>query len=167
MIYKHKGYKWFGNRGGRRFSETFKLLQTIIIPLIIFLLFLPSCSKQPLYPAPDIKEGRVVIDISMLKNGIPVFYSYSYNKKRINFFILKIDGRISSYLDACAECYPKKLGFGFDNGSIYCRSCNVKHPIDSIEMGFGSCYPIRVAGEEQQGKYFISLKTLQEKVNKF
>lgn len=138
-----------------------------MIFLMISILFLQSCSKQPIYQAPEIIDDKIVVDIGQLTDKRPVFYSYNYQKKRINFFIIKIDGRVSSYLDACAECYPKKLGFGFDNGYIYCRSCNVKYPIDSIEKGFGSCYPIKIDGEEQQGKYFISLKTLQEKVNKF
>lgn len=138
-----------------------------MIPSIVLVLFLQSCSKQPLYQAPEIIGDKVVINTSQLIDRRPVFYSYNYNKKRINFFVIKIDGRVSSYLDACRECYPKKLGFGFDDGFMYCRSCNVRYPVSDIEKGFGSCYPIKIPGEERDGKYFISLKTLQDKVNKF
>lgn len=134
---------------------------------MVLVLFLQSCNKQPLYQAPVIIDDKVVVNTSQLIDKRPVFYSYNYNKKRINFFVIKIDGKVSSYLDACAECYPKKLGFGFDDGSIYCRACNVKYPIDNIEKGFGSCYPIRITGEEREDKYFIPLKALQERSDKF
>ncbi|MFN3395379.1 MAG: Fe-S-containing protein [Thermodesulfovibrionales bacterium] len=153
--------KQYMDTGSRAFSYA------VMIPLMVFVLFLQSCTKQPLYQEPVIIDDMVIVNTSQLIEKRPVFFSYQYNKKMINFFVIKIEGKVSSYLDACAKCYPKKLGFGFDNGYIYCRACNVRHPVENIEKGFGSCYPIKIAGEEQQGKYFISLKTLQEKVDKF
>lgn len=126
-----------------------------------------SCSKQPLYPSPQIIGDMVVIDLALLREETPLFYSYNYNNKRINFFVIKIHGEISSYLDACYSCYPKKLGFGFDNGYIYCRSCNVRYSISDIKKGIGSCYPIKIPGELGEGRYFIPIKILQEGANKF
>ncbi len=138
-----------------------------IIFLMLSILFLSYCSRQPLYPSAPINGDKVVIDITNLNEGIPAFYSYDYNKKRINFFVIRINGRVSSYLDACSSCYPKRLGFGFDNGYIYCRSCDVRYPVNEIEKGLGSCYPIKIPGEEKDGGYLISIKTLQEGANKF
>ncbi|MFN3480800.1 MAG: Fe-S-containing protein [Thermodesulfovibrionales bacterium] len=109
----------------------------------------------------------MIVDIEQLVEKRPLFYSYNYNNKRINFFVIKINGRVTSYLDACRECYPKKLGFGFDDGHIYCRSCNVRYPVDEIEKGLGSCYPIKITGEERGGKYFIPLKILQKRADIF
>lgn len=143
------------------------IIQIKALCLGLTILLLSGCSRQPLYPAPEIVDDKVVVDTSRITEKQPHFYSYHFNNKRINFFVIKIEGKVLSFLDACSECYPKKKGFGFDNGYIYCRACNVRHPIEMIEKGFGSCYPIRIAGEEKQGKYFISLKTLQEKVDKF
>lgn len=142
-----------------------------IFPGVLFfmlsILFLSYCSRQPLYPVPEVNGDKVVIDITHLNERTPVFYSYNYKKKRINFFVIRIDRKVLSYLDACSSCYPKKLGFGFDNGYVYCRSCDVRYPVSDIEKGLGSCYPIRIYGEEKDGRYLISIKTLQEGADKF
>ncbi len=135
--------------------------------LSFFLLLILGCSNQPRYPEPENVDDKVVIDINHLEEKRPVFYSYHFNRKRINFFVIKINGRVMSFLDACRECYPEKLGFGFDNGQIYCRSCNVRYPVESIEKGFGSCYPIKVEGKGDGLKYYIQLKTLQAGADKF
>lgn len=138
-----------------------------VLHLGLAILLIVGCSRRPLYPAPKIVDDKVVVYTGQLIEKKPLFHSYNYNKKRINFFVIKIDGKVSSYLDACAACYPKKLGFGSDDGHIYCRACNVRYHVSEIEKGFGSCYPIKISGEERDGKYFISLKTLQERSDKF
>lgn len=134
---------------------------------LLWLILFSGCSRQPLYPSPEVRDDSVVIKKGILTEKKPVFFSYHYNKRRINFFVIKINGKVSSYLDACAACYPKRLGFGFEEGYIYCRSCNVRYPIDDIEKGLGSCYPIKVAGEEREEEYLIPLENLRKQVNKF
>ena len=47
--------------------------------------------------------------------------------------------------------------------SVTCRYCNMKFPIYKLEKGLGSCYPIKIAGKTEQGKYLISLAALEER----
>lgn len=80
----------------------------------------------------------------------------------IHFFIVKVDDRVISFLDACTKCYPQKKGFSFDSGSVICRACDERYPISVIEKGFGSCYPIRLEGRMENGRYLISAAYLEK-----
>lgn len=133
----------------------------------IVLLFVISCSRQPVYPRPTTVGSEVVIDVSTLKPETPEFYTYHYRNRNINFFVVKINDKILSFLDACMSCYPKKLGYRYDNGYITCRSCDVRYSVAETEKGFGSCFPIRITGNLQNGKYFIPLSALEGMAEKF
>ena len=144
--------------------------QMKLISHIIFLvvLSLASCAKQPDYPEPERIGSDVVINISSLKPAVPKFFTYHYNKSRnINFFVINIDGKILSFFDACERCYPKKLGYRFDNGSVVCRACNIRFPLSEVEKGLGSCAPIKLEGRVKDGKYFIPISNIESKADKF
>jgi len=96
-------------------------------------LFLASCSRQPVYSEPEKIGSDVVVNAGSLKPGVPEFFTYHYKGKKISFFVVNMDGKILSFFDACARCYPKKLGYRFDNGSVVCRSCNIRFPLSEIE----------------------------------
>lgn len=137
---------------------------------IIFLvvLFFASCAKQADYPEPERTGSDVVINISFLKPATPEFFTYHYNKSRnINFFVINIDGKIFSFFDACERCYPKKLGYRFDNGNVVCRACNIRFPVSEVEKGLGSCAPIKLEGHVKNGKYFIPISNIEGKADKF
>ena len=134
----------------------------------LFIIFLASCAKQPVYPEPERIGSDVVINISSLKPGTPEFFTYHYNKSRnINFFVINIDGKILSFFDACERCYPKKLGYRFDDGSVVCRACDIRFPLSEIEKGIGSCSPIKLEGHVKDGKYFIPVSNIEGKADKF
>jgi uncharacterized membrane protein len=116
---------------------------------------------------PAIEGPNIVIDAGTLEPDIPKFYTYHYRNKNINFFVIKTGGKILSFLDACANCYPAKLGYRFDNGYIICKRCSVRYSVSEVERGFGSCFPIRIPDHLQEGKYLIPVSTLRGMVDKF
>lgn len=134
----------------------------------LFILFLASCAKQPDYPEPERTGPDVVINISSLKAATPEFFTYHHAKGiNINFFVINIDGKISSYFDACERCYPKKLGYRFDDGNVVCRACDIRFPLSEVEKGIGSCAPIKLEGYVKDGKYFIPVSNIEGKADKF
>jgi len=139
---------------------------------LLFLLWLPglflySCFTQQTYPEPQRLGRDVVVETNTLVPSVPSFFTYRYHGKKINFFVLKEDNKVVSFLDACSRCYPTKRGYRCEGGSIVCRECNVRIPISQIEKGIGSCYPMRVEGSIRDGKYLIPLSTLEGFVDKF
>lgn len=142
--------------------------KTVSIYILYFvLLFLPCCSRQPVYPEPPMIGSEVVIDVSNLDSKKPQFFSYHYRNKIINFFVIKIDNKVLSFIDACTECYPQKLGYRFDDGYIICKACNVRYSVSEVEKGFGSCYPIQIMGHLQDGKYLIPVSALKRMAFRF
>ena len=133
----------------------------------LLVLFLSSCSRQPQHPAPPLINQDVVIAISSLKQNIPVFYTYQYRERPISFFVLKINDKVSCFLDACASCYPEKRGYRFDNGSIVCRACDMKFSVYQLEKGLGGCFPIKIEGRVEKGEYHIPVSMLEGSVDKF
>ena len=129
---------------------------------MIFFFCVSACSRQPLYADPVRKGSVVSVDISGLRDSVPQFYSYHSLGRTVSFFIIKIDGRILSFIDACMKCHPKKRGFRFDSGSVICRACDERFPVSEIEKGFGSCYPIKLEGQVQGEEYHIPASELEE-----
>lgn len=137
------------------------------ILLLIVFLCVSSCARQPVYPEPLRSGSDVYVDISGVRENAPQFYTYHLNGRNINFFVMKIDGRIVSFLDACRKCHRKKLGFRFDQDSFICRACDERYPMSEIEKGFGSCYPIQLQGRTEGGKYYISVPVLEKTAIKY
>jgi uncharacterized membrane protein len=131
------------------------------------LLFLISCSRQPVHTVPAIEGTDIVIDAGTLEPDIPKFYMYHYRNKNINFFVIKMNGKILSFLDACMNCYPAKLGYRFDSGYIVCKRCSVRYSVSEVEKGFGGCFPIRILGRLKGSKYLIPVSALQRESGKF
>jgi uncharacterized membrane protein len=133
--------------------------------VLLFTMF--SCSRQPEYsPAPQ-SNGNIVIDVSTLKQEVPQFHTYHYKGKKISFFVLRIDDKVNSFFDACASCYPHKQGYSYKDGYVTCRYCNLKFSVYKLERGLGSCYPVKIEGRLEKGKYLIPVKTLEEGVEMF
>ncbi|HBH62698.1 MAG TPA: hypothetical protein DDX85_13375 [Nitrospiraceae bacterium] len=135
--------------------------------LLTLLLLSASCSKQPSYQRPLIRDSNVVVDITTLRPDVPVFYTYRYLGRKISFFVIKIDGKVLSFFDACENCHHAKLGYRFDEGFFVCRLCNVRYPVSEIEKGIGSCFPFPLTGRIQNGQYLIHISMLEKMVDKF
>jgi uncharacterized membrane protein len=140
------------------------------LPGVLFLslaLLGAACTRQQKYPAPAVSGDEVVIEVSSLKTGTPSFYTYRYKDKNINFFVLRMDEEVQSYLDACASCYPHKLGYRCEDGSMICRNCGLKFSVHQLKKGLGGCYPIWIKGRFENGKYRIPLSVLEAEATKF
>ncbi len=148
-------------------SPVFRIFPGIGTVAFLLLIAMTACTRQPVYPSPAISESNAVIDASSLKPEVPNFFTYRFQGKNISFFVIKLDQKIISFLDACASCYPHKQGYRYDDGSVTCRFCNMKFSLYKLEKGLGGCYPIRIEGRAENGKFFIPLASLQAEAGKF
>jgi uncharacterized membrane protein len=139
----------------------------LLIPLACLVLLSTACSRQPAYPPPVISGKDAVVDVSTLKQEVPRFFTYRYQGKRISFFVIKLGDKVVSFLDACASCYPHKRGYRCEDGSMVCRACGLKFPVYKLGKGLGGCYPIRIEGRIENGKYLIPLAALEAEADKF
>lgn len=131
------------------------------------LLLVAACSRQPLYPSPQQSGSDVVIDTAQLKPEVPLFLTYRSGDKNVNFFILKVQDKVLSFLDACVTCYTHKQGYRHDDGAVVCRACSQRFSVYTLEKGIGNCYPIKIAGRMEKGRYLISISTLESAADKF
>ena len=146
---------------------TAKRLMMSALFLVTALLMCSSCSRQPSYPSAPQSAQDIIIDTEGLQPEVPKFYTYHFQGKNISYFLIKIDNKVNSFLDACASCYPHKKGYRCDDGSVTCRYCGMKFAIFKLEKGIGGCYPIKIEGIVGRGEYRISRKTLEDAADKF
>jgi uncharacterized membrane protein len=128
---------------------------------------LMSCSRQPVYPPPAFSGNDAIIDVSTLKPEIPQFFTYQYNGKHISFFVIKLNNEVLSFFDACVTCYPHKQGYRYEDGVVVCRACNQRFPVYKLDKGIGNCYPNKIAGRMENGKYLIPRSSLEKEAGKF
>ena len=140
---------------------------TIALLLLLVLTQLPACSRQPVYPPAAQNGAYIAIDPAGLEPAVPVFHTYHYQGKNISYFVFKDHDRVFAFFDACAGCYRHKRGYRYDDGDVICRYCSQKFPISRLEKGLGSCYPIRLGGWMENGKYLIPLSALESAANQF
>jgi len=146
-----------------------KLSLSFILAMLYMLLALGivACARQPEY-APPLRSGSdIAIEVSKLQEGIPLFLTYHHKEKKISFFVVKIDNTVLSFLDACNACYPHKRGYKYDHGMIVCLYCKEKYLMNEIAAGSGNCYPIKLSGRIQAGRYLIAVLSLEKNANKF
>ena len=135
--------------------------------LCLILLLFASCSREPVYGEARRAGEYVVVDASKLALETPKYLTYHVRGKNVNFFVIKTGGRVLSFLDACASCYPYKRGFRFDSGYFICRECNVRYSVTDLEKGIGRCFPIRLEGSLRNGVYYIPVASLESGADKF
>jgi len=121
-----------------------------------------SCAREPSYIQAPFNGYTSEIDVSTLMPKQPRFYSLSIENKKISFFLVKVNGGIQAYFNACRECYSKKAGFRFEDGFIKCKSCSERWPLESLQDGIGNCYPIPLKGALKGPKYVITREVLLE-----
>ncbi len=144
--------------------------ERLMMPALIMmtaLLMYSSCSRQPSYPSAPQSAQDIVIDTSILGPGTPKFYTYHFQGKNVNYFLLKIDNEVNSFLDACMSCYTRKQGYLYEDSRVTCRACGMKFPVYKLEKGIGGCYPIKIEGRMDKGNYRIPVATLEKMADKF
>jgi len=50
---------------------------------------------------------------------------------------------------------------------VSCRACGLKFSVHKLEKGLGGCYPIRIEGRMENGRYLIPLASLEAEAEKF
>ena len=130
--------------------------------LLGIILLLSACSKKPVYPEAPFDGSSIRIELAALPEKKPVFFTFFSNKLGINFFLLKRNGNIESYFDACGKCFPRKLGFRPADDRVVCRACDVSYRLDDLKDGIGSCYPIKLKGRVEGKTFVIDKKDVLE-----
>lgn len=134
-------------------------MKKIVFALSIFI-FIYACSKKPVYPEARLDGEYVRIVLSELQEKKPVFFTFHAGGKGINYFAVKVEGSAQSYFDACAKCFPKKMGYRLEGERVVCRTCDVHYGIGDLKDGIGSCYPIKLPGRVDGKSYVISRKDI-------
>ena len=136
-------------------------MKRISILLGIIILF-SSCSKKTVYPEAPFDGSSIRIELADIDEKKPVFFTFFSNKLKINFFLLKQNGNIESYFDACGKCFHRKLGFRIAENQVVCRTCDVNYHLDDLKDGIGSCYPIKRKGRIEGKTFVIDKKDVLE-----
>jgi uncharacterized membrane protein len=144
-----------------------KIFAIRILLLLALASILTACSRQTPYPPAPQNGQDIVIDASVLEPDRPKFYTYQFQGKNINYFLLRVDGKVSSFLDACRSCYTRKQGYRYEDRAVTCRACGVKFPVYKLEKGIGGCYPIKFEGRMDKGNYRIPVATLEKMADMF
>lgn len=138
------------------------LVFTLAFTFALALLTLISCSSSSTHPAPPVRDGVVAVKAAELAEGKPVFYTLAIDSDKVSFFIVRIDGKIESYLDACRKCYPYRKGYRIDGKTLECVYCGVHYPMKDLKEGLGSCSPVILPGGQEGGEYRIPVETIRE-----
>ncbi len=126
------------------------------------ILLICSCSKKPVYTEAPFNGRDIRIELRGMPEKKPVFFTFHSGKKGINYFVLKLDGTVQSYFDACSRCYPKKLGYRLDKEHVVCRECDITYHISDLKDGIGSCYPLKLEGRIEGESYIIEKNRILE-----
>ena len=126
-----------------------------------------SCAPVRSYPEPLMTDDQIVVQIAELTPEVPQFYTYRTRGRNVNFFVVEIDGRVLSFLDACVNCYPRKQGYQYGNGMVTCRACDTSYSVHNLEHGIGGCFLIRFEGKQENDRYIISRAGLDRHAAKF
>ncbi len=127
-------------------------LAAAALALVAVTLF--SCARKPTYPENRSPSGEIRFAIEALRDREPEFHSLVHEGTRIDYIVLKINGHMESYFDACAKCYPKKLGYRKEGGYLKCVACGQRYPLEDLG-GIGSCHPLKLAGRVEGDSYVI------------
>jgi len=154
-------------RAMERTTVTFRRSLVLAWCMLGIFASLASCSRQPKYAAPPVEGGNIVISIAPLPLNVPQYFTYPTQGKHVDFFVIRMHDRVLSFLDACITCYPQKLGYRYEEGSVVCRACDTRYSIYKLEKGIGGCFPIKVEGKQVNGAYLIARSVLDRHAAKF
>lgn len=126
-----------------------------------------ACSRQPLYPPPPISGGEIAIDIASLHAEVPQFFTLSVSGRPVSFFVIRMNNGAQAYFDACVTCYPQKRGYAYRDNRVICRKCNMDFSIYKLDKGVGGCYPIKLQGRTEGGRFLIPITAIEAEAGKF
>lgn len=90
-------------------------------------------------------DGVFRLDVSGIKGGEVRFFNYATGGKSVVFFVARTQGgEIRTAFDACITCYPHKMGYRLEAGSVVCVKCGTAFGLDELGRGKGNCVPIAI-----------------------
>ncbi len=95
---------------------------------MLCIMLLAACSKHTIYSKAPVSGEEVNIDVLSLKPDVPQFFTYDSGNENINFFVIKIDNEVLSFLDKCVSC-KSKVGFTFSSGHFTCKECGTAYSV--------------------------------------
>lgn len=110
----------------------------------------------------DIKSdnGQIKIPLSDVDSGKAKFYTYAFQSKNIDFFVVKTsDGTYRAAADACQVCYGQRKGYFQEGNVIVCRNCGNRFPIDRIALEKSGCNPAPISAKVKKDGSFLVLNT--------
>jgi len=137
-----------------------------LLLLLAFLCAFPACSRDKHYPVLRPEGGEVRIDLSAVGEAAPAFYSIEMDGDRVDIFVVRTEGTVKVYLDACRECFPAKRGFEGSAGYVRCKSCNEIYPVEKLDSGLGSCAPVPVVAGSGSGTLHLPLAAVRDALSK-
>ncbi|MBC7258371.1 MAG: DUF2318 domain-containing protein [Chloroflexi bacterium] len=94
------------------------------------------------YPVVQAENGVVRLPLATFDDGKAHHYTYVYNGKPLEFFVLKsADGTVRAAFNACDVCYPFKKGYRQEGDEVVCNNCGRRFPADQINVVQGGCNP--------------------------
>ncbi len=141
----------------------------IILSAVVFvvLCILSACSRQPRYAAPPVEGGEIVLETASLPLEVPRYFTVVHDGRYISFFVVRLAAGVQSYFDACVTCYARKQGYAFREEQVVCRACDTRYSIYQLDTGIGGCYPIRLPGRSEAGRYRIPLAQVRAEAGRF
>jgi hypothetical protein len=135
-----------------------RLFALLVISVVIAL---TACSKKEDFIIISNAEKGISFKIAGMVEKKPVFYKAEFKDSEFEFFVIKINGEVRTFLNRCRKCYGSGLGFSFDETHVRCLACNEKFPIEEIVDGVGSCYPIPLKSSVQGDTIYIKIEPLR------
>ncbi|MBF0328502.1 MAG: DUF2318 domain-containing protein [Nitrospirae bacterium] len=135
-------------------------MRVFLLLLCVFLI--AACSEKSgnsFTKIPD-NDQSIAMKVEQLPEKTPRFYEISSGNKKIEFFVIALDGKPGAYLNRCRKCFNSGLGFRFNEDIITCKTCNESFPLTEIPTGVGSCHPIRVKGNLSDGSFIVERKAV-------
>ncbi|WP_420265364.1 Fe-S-containing protein [Candidatus Magnetominusculus dajiuhuensis] len=131
-----------------------------VIALIWAALVFQGCNKSRNFDTAQFRGDIFQVNSASFKEKTPAFYAHTDAAKEIFFFVVKVDGQMYSYFDICNSCKQHNRGYRADKSSLECRNCQIEIPYEDLKTGIGGCYPIPIAGKEENGIYSIPLSEI-------
>jgi len=107
--------------------------------------------------------GLLSIDVSQMARGSAQTFCYKDDSgRRLRFVLARgSDGKVRSVFDACRQCFSYGRGYEASDGSLVCRLCGNRYPIDHMLQGKASCVPAKLPHTESGSTAQIAVRDLK------
>lgn len=118
---------------------------------------------------PEVKDGTINIDTSLLSDKEPLYINYDANGTMVQMIAVKAsDGTDRVSLNTCQSCNPSpKAFFQAENGLLVCQNCGNRFRFDAVGSEAGGCNPMPIAYEAGEGTLRVKADELEQYADRF